>query len=109
MVYRLPREAVASPPLLFCVPGRVRRERIDPARVAAERGKFEDLRILLPPLEPVSGFEGTATSTRVTTASTTAGDEIVTILALSPALTDDEQLEVERRIAQSAVEQLATA
>lgn len=83
-----------------------------PDQFAAERARFEDQGVLLPPLQPVSGFEGTANvDPRYNSLNVTVGDEIVSVLASSPALFADEakQLDVERRIAQSALEQLASA
>jgi hypothetical protein len=77
----------------------------------AERKRFEDQGVLLPPLEPVAGFDEEANiDPRYNSLNVTAGDVVVSveIVAAEPSDTG-EQLEVERRIAQAAVSHLRSA
>ena len=79
-----------------------------PQQFQAERAKFEDQGILLPPLEPVSGFDDAATvDPRYNSLNVTAGDSIVSVelLGTEPAA-PGEQLEVEKQSARAIVNQL---
>jgi hypothetical protein len=82
-----------------------------PEQVEAERAKFEDHGVLLPPLEPVSGFDGEANvDPRYNSLNVSTGDEVVSVEVLSVKPTDPaEQLEIEKRIARAAVSQLDAA
>ena len=79
-----------------------------PQQFQAERAKFEDQGILLPPLEPVSGFDDAATvDPRYNSLNVTAGDSIVSVEFLGPEPADPgEQLELEKQIARATVSQL---
>jgi hypothetical protein len=82
-----------------------------PEQFEAERAKFEDHGVLLPPLEPVSGFDGEANvDPRYNSLNVSTGDEVVSVEVLSVKPTDPaEQLEIEKRIARAAVSQLDAA
>jgi hypothetical protein len=75
----------------------------------AERARFEDRGFLLPPLEPVDGFDGKANvDPRYNSLNVIAGDLVVSVEILgtepwAPA----EQLALEKRIAGAAVGQLS--
>lgn len=79
-----------------------------PQQFQAERARFEDQGILLPPLEPVSGFDNEATvDPRYNSLNVTAGDSIVSVELLGSEPADrGEQLEVEKQIARATVNQL---
>jgi hypothetical protein len=79
-----------------------------PQEFEAERKRFEDHGVLLPPLEPVSGFDDEANiDPRYNSLNVTAGDFVVSveILGAEPA-NPGEQLVIEKRIARAAVSHL---
>jgi hypothetical protein len=79
-----------------------------PEEFEAERARFEDQGLLLPPLEPTGGFEGEATvDPRYNSLNVRSGDVVlsVQIIGTEPADFDD-QLELEKRIGRAAVERL---
>lgn len=77
----------------------------------AERARFEDQGVLLPPLEPVNGFDGEANvDPRYNSLNVTVGDLVVSIELLGAEPADPvEQLAIEKRIAGAAVGQLRSA
>jgi hypothetical protein len=79
-----------------------------PQQFQAERAKFEDQGILVPPLEPVSGFDDQATvDPRYNSLNVTAGDSVVSVQLLGTEPADPgEQVELEKQIARAAVSQL---
>ena len=82
-----------------------------PEQFEAERDQFEDRGVLLPPLEPVSGFDGEATvDPRYNSLNVVSGDEVVSVEILGAEPSDPgEQLELEKRIARAAVSRLESA
>jgi hypothetical protein len=79
-----------------------------PKQFEAERARFEDQGILLPPLEPTDGFGGKATvDPRYNSLNVIAGDTVVSVQLLDAEPSDPaEQLALEKRIAQAAVDEL---
>jgi len=79
-----------------------------PEQFEAERARFEDQGVLLPPLEPADGFDGKATvDPRYNSLNVSAGDAVVSVQMVGTEPADPaEQVELETRIAQAAVEQL---
>jgi hypothetical protein len=75
----------------------------------AERARFEDTGVLLPPLEPTDGFDGKATvDPRYNSLNVTAGDTVVSVQLVGTEPSDpEEQLALEKRIAQAAIDELA--
>ncbi|HYY75704.1 MAG TPA: hypothetical protein VE644_05215 [Gaiellaceae bacterium] len=82
-----------------------------PQEFEAERNRFEDWGVLLPPLEPVSGFDEEANvDPRYNSLNVTAGDFVVSVEILGAEPADPgEQLVIEKRIAQAAISQLKSA
>jgi hypothetical protein len=82
-----------------------------PEQFEAERAIFEDRGVLLPPLEPVSGFDEEANvDPRYNSLNVVSGDDVVSVELLSLEPTDPgEQLEIEKRIARAAVSRLDSA
>jgi hypothetical protein len=80
-----------------------------PEEFEAERARFEDQGLLLPPLEPTGGFEEEATiDPRYNSLNATAGDVVVSVQIVGTEPSDpDDQLELEKRIARAAVEHLS--
>jgi hypothetical protein len=79
-----------------------------PEEFDAERKRFEGRGVLLPPLQPVSGFDEEANvDPRYNSLNVTAGDFVISveIFAVEPA-DPSERLAIEKRIAQAAVGQL---
>ena len=79
-----------------------------PAQFQAERDKFENVGVKLPPLEPVEGFDGAANvDPRYNSLNVTAGDRIVSVEIVGREPSDpDDQLDLEKRIARAAVDAL---
>jgi hypothetical protein len=79
-----------------------------PEQFEAERARFEDQGVLLPPLEPTEGFGGKATvDPRYNSLNVTAGDTVVSVQLVGAEPSDpDAQLALEKRIAQAAVDEL---
>jgi hypothetical protein len=79
-----------------------------PEQFEAERAQFEDRGVLLPPLEPADGFDGKATvDQRYNSLNVSAGDAVVSVQMVGTEPADPaEQVALETRIAQAAVEQL---
>ena len=79
-----------------------------PQQFEAERDEFEDHGVQLPPLEPVSGFDGEANvDPRYNSLNVVSGDEVVSVEILGAEPSDPgEQLELEKRIADAAVSRL---
>jgi hypothetical protein len=77
-------------------------------RFEAERARFEDQGVLLPPLEPTEGFDVKATvDPRYNSLNVSAGETVVSVQMVGTEPADPgEQLELETRIAQAAVEEL---
>jgi hypothetical protein len=77
----------------------------------AERARFEDQGVQLPPLEPADGFDGEATvDPRYNSLNVSAGDTVVSVQMVGAEPADPgEQLELETRIAQAAVEELTSS
>jgi hypothetical protein len=75
----------------------------------AERARFEDQGFLLPPLEPVDGFDGKANvDPSYNSLNVIAGDSVVSVEILGTEPWDPtEQLALEKRIAGAAVGQLS--
>jgi hypothetical protein len=82
-----------------------------PQDFEAERARFEDQGVRLPPLKPVSGFDGEATvDPRYNSLNVVAGSVVVSVQLLGGEPADPgEQLELEKRIARVAVSQLNSA
>ena len=82
-----------------------------PGEFEAERARFEDQGVLLPPLEPVDGFDGEANvDPRYNSLNVIAGDLVVSVELLGAEPADPaEQLAIEKRIAGAAVGQLKSA
>lgn len=76
-----------------------------------ERARFEDRGFLLPPLEPVDGFDGEANvDPRYNSLNVIVGDLVVSVQLLGAEPADPpEQLTIEKRIAGAAVGQLKSA
>ena len=77
----------------------------------AERARFEDQGVQLPPLEPADGFDGEATvDPRYNSLNVSVGDSVVSVQMVGAEPADPgEQLELETRIAQAAVEELTSS
>jgi hypothetical protein len=82
-----------------------------PGEFEAERKRFEDQGVLLPPLEPVSGFDEEANvDPRYNSLNVIARDFVISVQILGAEPSDrGEQLVIEKRIAQAAVSQLESA
>ena len=82
-----------------------------PQQFEAARDEFEDHGVLLPPLEPVSGFDGEANvDPRYNSLNVVSGDDVVSVEILGVEPSDPgEQLELEKRIARAAVSRLESA
>jgi hypothetical protein len=82
-----------------------------PQQFEADRALFEDQGVLLPPLEPVSGFDGEANvDPRYNSLNVVSGDEVVSVEILGAEPADSgEQLELEKRIAREAISRLDSA
>ena len=82
-----------------------------PEQFEAERDQFEDFGVVLPPLEPVSGFDGEANvDPRYNSLHVVSGDEVVSVEILGAEPSDPgEQLELEEQIAHAAVSRLESA
>jgi hypothetical protein len=82
-----------------------------PQQFEAERDQFEDHGVLLPPLEPVSGFDGEANvDPRYNSLNVVSGDEVISVEILGVEPSDPgEQLELEKRIAHTAISRLESA
>jgi hypothetical protein len=79
-----------------------------PAQFQAERARFESRGVVLPPLDPVSGFDEDANvDPRYNSLNVTRGNLVVSVQLVGPVPMDPgEQLEIEKRIARSALERL---
>jgi hypothetical protein len=79
-----------------------------PEQFDADRARFEDQGVLLPQLEPTDGFGGKATvDPRYNSLNVTAGDTVVSVQLVGAEPSDPaEQLALEKRIAQAAVDEL---
>jgi hypothetical protein len=79
-----------------------------PEQVEAERAELEDQGVLLPPLEPVSGFDGEANvDPRYNSLHVVSGDEVVSVEILGAQPADPgEQLELEKQVARAAIDRL---
>jgi hypothetical protein len=79
-----------------------------PEQFEADRARFEDEGVLLPPLEPTDGFDGKATvDPRYNSLNVTAGDTVVSVEVVGAEPSDPgEQLALEKRIARAAVDEL---
>jgi hypothetical protein len=80
-------------------------------RFEAERARFEDQGVLLPPLETTSGFEERATvDPRYNSLNVEVGDDVVSVEMVAAEPTDPaQQLALEKRIARAAVGRLTSA
>jgi hypothetical protein len=78
------------------------------AQFEAERARFEDKGVLLPELVPVDGFEGDASiDPRYNSLNVSAQGLVVSVELVGPAPADqEEQVDLETRIARGALEQL---
>jgi len=75
----------------------------------ADRDKFENQGIRLPPLQPVEGFDGDANvDPRYNSLNVSAGDQIVSVEVVGREPSDPaDQLDLERQIARAALDSLS--